>query len=247
MRLYQLLLLSIIMSLTPELISYFPTYFKRCVRGYHVLNKDPIKESVWETVNALILVRSGCSVLSQSNGSHSSGSDISSSIGNFSNKSVKYDKKTRTTINISSYRLTSVCNAGHPGTIPEIIEEIQKRKNFDYYSIIARDEGPNNIIYYEWLLLPSDHASVDPSQYEWSPLVGQRGKNKDCQIGWKTNVVNGSSMSITFSLSSQLWINICLEEGLKEQYVVASTELKVFPVIDYIDLSDSYPEEKEDA
>ena len=242
MRLYNLLSISTIMSLTPELVTSFAMFFKKCVRGYHILNKEPIKESVWEAINTQVLQHAGCSVASQSNGSHAPGSDISSSIGNLSNKSVKYNESSRSYLCVSSYRLSTVCSASNPGNITEILEEIKKRKNFDFYSIIAREEKPNNRIHYDWFLFPADHPIVDPTKYEWSPLVGQRGKNKGEQVGWKTNVVNGSSMSITFSMSSQLWINICLNDELKEQYIIAHTELSTCTRMDYVDLADSYAE-----
>jgi hypothetical protein len=231
------------MSLTPELVTGFAMFFKKCVRGYHILNKDPIKESVWEAINTQVLLHAGCTVASQSNGSHAPGSDICSSLGNLSNKSVKYNESSRSHLCVSSYRLSTVCSASNPGNITEIMEEIAKRKNFDFYSIIAREELSGNRIHYDWVLLPADHPIVDPTKYEWSPLVGQRGKNKGKQVGWKTNIVNGSSMSITFSMSSQLWMNICLNDELKEQYIIANTELSIRTKMDYVALADSYAEE----
>jgi hypothetical protein len=231
------------LGLTQELVQGLASYFRKCVRGYHLLNGEPIKESVWEAINTQVLQHAGCTVASQSNGSHAPGSDISSSVGNLSNKSVKYNESSRSYLCISSYRLSTVCSASNPGNITEILEEIKKRKNFDFYSIIAREEKPDNRIHYDWFLFPADHPVVDPSKYEWSPIVGQRGKNKGNQVGWKTNIVNGSSMSITFSMSSQLWMNICLDDGLKEKYIIANTELSTCTKTDYIDLADSYAEE----
>ena len=34
-------------------------YFSLCVQGYHMLNTDPIKEAVWESINALVFKYSG--------------------------------------------------------------------------------------------------------------------------------------------------------------------------------------------
>jgi Ser-tRNA(Ala) deacylase AlaX len=65
--------------------------------------------------------------------------DINCSLGRISNKSAKYSNNKKS-IDISSYRLTTVCSEKKCGTPTEIIEEINKRKNFDYYSFIVRDE-----------------------------------------------------------------------------------------------------------
>lgn len=229
------------LTLSQELSEGLESYFKKCVRGYHLLNLDPIKESVWETINTQVLTHSGCTVFSQASGSHSPGSDISSSVGNFSNKSVKYESPLHNHMNISSYRLTAVCSAGTPGNISEIIAEINKRKNFQYYSIIARDETPETI-HYDWIVLPADHPTVNPASYTWMPMIGKRGKNKDVQIGWQTDVINGSSMSITFSMSSQLWMSVSITEEMKHTFTVASMQAKKKIIMDYVELADNYPE-----
>lgn len=224
-------------SIAPEILTGLSEYFKRCVRGYHLVNAEPIKESVWEAINTQVLTHSGCTVFSQASGSHSPGSDISSSIGNFSNKSVKYDGKV---MDISSYRLTAACATGDLG---EIIAEIKRRKNFQYYSIIAREEHPDKI-QYDWFILPADHPAVNPEAYTWSPMLGKRGKNKGSQIGWQTNTVNGSSMSITFSMSSQLWMSVSITDEMREQCIVARTQATQQPIMDYVQLAAMYPEEK---
>jgi hypothetical protein len=230
------------LTFTPDIIQGFSTYFKRCVRGYHLVNLDPIKESVWESINCQVLAHSGGTIFSKSDGSHSPGSDISSSVGNFSNKSVKYESSDHSHFNISSYRLTSVCSFGEPGEINNIIAEINKRKNFQYYSIIAREET-NDKIHYDWFILPADHPALNPVSYEWSPLLGKRGKKKDEQIGWITNIVNGSKMSITFSMSSQLWISVNVTEEMKSLYIVASSEVKKAIMMDYVQLSDKFQDD----
>jgi hypothetical protein len=115
------------LTFTTELLQGFNNFFKKCVRGYHLINMDPIKEAVWESINSQVLTHSGTTVYEKSSGSHSPGSDISSNIGNFSNKSVKYDSPKNDHFNISSYRLTTVCSSDSPGNISEIIEEINKR------------------------------------------------------------------------------------------------------------------------
>jgi len=230
------------LAIVQEQLDGFKVYFARCIRGYHLINLDPIKEAVWESINSQVLTHSGGTVYEKSSGSHSPGSDISSSIGNFSNKSVKYESPKRDHFNISSYRLTTVCSADNPGYITEIIAEINKRKNFQYYSIIARDESPDKI-YYDWFVLPAEHPALDPSSYTWEPMIGKRGKKKDIQVGWNTNVVNGCSMSISFSMSSQLWISVSITDEMKEQYILATTQVKKQIMMDYVALSEHFPDE----
>ena len=188
---------------TPDIKKKFRENFTKAVKGYHLLNDTPIKEARWEDVNATILEASGFPVVSQ-NGSHVSGADLTCSFGSLSNKSMKY--KDSNGFDMSSYRLTSVTSAGSYGTAEEIIAEIQKRKNFQYYSMIIRKELET--IDYDWYLIPADHPTLDPASYQWLPMMGKTGKNKDKVIGWETNSLNGSYMTITFSMSSQLWVHV---------------------------------------
>jgi hypothetical protein len=209
--------------------------FKKCMNGFHLINSCNINEKMWEDLNSLIFTKSGIEVKSKSNGSHLSGMDIQSSLGGISNKSSKYSLKKRS-IDISSYRLTTVCNPKRVGTISEFVEEINQRKNFDYYSIIAREEmeGRNH---YDWLFIPSDYYLLDPNSYEWSPMIGKKGINKDLQLGWNTNEINGCKMCIKFSMSSQLWIYLEMSDELR-QFIVASSEVSTQPKYNYIDLLD---------
>ena len=153
--------------------------FKKCIRGYHLINSSPINETVWEDINAIVFSSSGIKIYSKSEGSHCSGMDIDSSFGRISNKSSKYSNNKKS-IDISSYRLTTICSEKKCGTPEEIIVEINKRKNFDYYSLIIRDENTSNeTISYDWLLIPSNYTILDPSSYNWKPTIGKRGKNKN--------------------------------------------------------------------
>jgi hypothetical protein len=210
--------------------------FKKCVKGYHLINSSSINETIWEDINAIIFLSLGIDVYSKSCGSHSSGMDINCSLGRISNKSAKYSKNKKS-IDISSYRLTTVCSEKKCGTPTEIIEEINKRKNFDYYSFIVRDETDNENITYEWLLIESNYLILNPSSYTWKPTIGKRGKNKDTQVGWSTNKINGCQMSITFSMSSQLWIHIEMTEEIKK-FIIASVIVSNKPKYNYIDLLD---------
>jgi len=215
------------------------TNFKKCVEGYHLINSSFINETTWEEINATILSSSGFDIYFKSNGSHSSGMDIDCSLGRFSNKSAKYSYNpyNKKSIDVSSYRLTGVCSGQKCGTPTEIINEIAKRKNFEFYSIIVRDETCKDTISYDWLLIPSNYLILDPSSYTWEPTIGKRGKNKDTQVGWNTNEINGCKMTITFSMSSQLWIHIEMTEEIKK-FIVASAVVENKPKYTYIELLD---------
>jgi hypothetical protein len=217
--------------------SLFDFNFKKSVTGYHYINSTPINETVWEDINSLIFSKSNIEIHSKSDGSHSSGMDIHSSFGRISNKSSKYSSH-RKKFSVSSYRLTTVCSEKTCGDITTILDEINRRKNFDYYSIIIRDENVvTKMIHYDWLLIKSDYPLLDPSSYKWEPTIGKKGKNKDVQVGWNTNKIDGCSMRITFSMSSQLWIEIEMIEDIKK-YIISSISICNNPVYNYIDIVD---------
>ncbi len=225
-------------TITNELKADFDIYFKKCVQGYHMINDDPIKESPWEDINAQIFGASKCPVELKSNGSHKSGADIKCSLGSFSNKSTKYETGEKS-FKISSYRLTNVCSDKDNGTAEGLVGEINRRKNFNYYSIVVRKEdGEGSKMRYDWYLIPADYAALNPSSYEWSLKIGKQGKNKDSPVGWETNTIDGSSMSCTFSMSSQLWMEVAVTDDLKK-YMVSSCEVKVVRSMNYIQLWDS--------
>ena len=207
--------------------------FEKCVKGYHMVNNNPIKETPWEDINAIILDASGFVVKYQSNGSHKSGGDLSCSIGDLSNKSSQYDNGNKT-FKISSYRLTSICSDKNPSNIDDIIKEIDLRKNFNNYSIIVRKNTCNEILY-DWYLIPSDFPALNPSSYKWTAKIAKIGNKKGSVIGWNTDVINGSSMSISFSMSSQLWINLSITDDIKK-YIVGTTTVKIGRKYNYIDL-----------
>jgi len=221
--------------MTPELKVKLSEFFIKATKGYHLLNEDPIKESRWEAINSLVLKTAGCPVSSMSSGSHRPGSDITCSLGGFSNKSAKYNAQ-QTKTAISSYRLTTSCSDKDPGTMDKIIEEIQSRKNFDYYSVIIYTESDTEILY-DWYLIPADHPVMNPSTYQWKPKLGKRGAKKDTIVGWETDEHEGSSMDITFSMSSQLWIHLAITPDLRSHLVASSTVTKGLKY-DYITLCD---------
>lgn len=203
--------------------------FAKCIRGYHLVNDKPIKESVWEDINAIVLKASGIQVTSESNGSHKPGGDIVCALGGLSNKSAVY---TKNKIKISSYRLTTVCSNKSPGDINQIVAEINKRKNFDYYSIIVRDETPGHIKY-DWMMIPSDHDAFNPVLYKWSQTINKKNE----VTGWFTDKINGSSMCINFSMSSQLWITVEITDELKK-FITGTCQVAREKKYDYITLSD---------
>ena len=224
------------MSISPAIRAALASNFAKCVRGYHLINDDPIKETPWEDINSLVLNAAGCPVVGASHGSHKPGSDLTCSLGGFSNKSTQYGPRG---FSISSYRLTTVCSDKTPGSVPAIIAEINRRKDFDYYSIIVRSGDAE--LSYDWYLIPSDHAALNPAAYTWTPKLGKLGRNKGTVVGWETDVRNGSSMSITFSMSSQLWMNVALTEEMKT-FLVGSCTVTRGRKYNYIQLA-----EREDA
>jgi hypothetical protein len=101
----------------------------------------------------------------------------------------------------------------------------------------VRDEPENGeTILYDWLLIPGNYIAVDPSSYVWEPKMGKTGKNKDAQVGWKTNEINGCSMSITFSMSSQLWIHLVMSDEIKK-FIVATAEVSKKRRYTYIEIA----------
>ena len=219
----------------PTLRATLSANFTKCVKGYHLINDDPIKESPWENINVQILNASGCPVEAQSNGSHKPGADLQCVLGGLSNKSTQYEASG---FKLSSYRLTTVCSDKNPGTIEAIMAEINRRKDFAYYSIIVRNEQADKISY-DWFMIPADYAPFNPATYKWSPKLGKTGKNKGVVTGWQTDVVNGSSMSITFSMSSQLWMDIHLTDDIKK-YIIGSVTVSKGRKYNYIQLSEMF-------
>ena len=177
--------------------------FKKEIWGYHLINQTPIKESVWEEINRNI-VRDVCVISDCANGNHLSGKDNKFDNWNISNKTAKVENNGK--INISSYRLTSVCNNRSVGNKNDILDEISKRdKSYEYYSILLRKEMSDKIIY-SWCIIPKKYYVFNLMSQKFTEKIGQRGKNKDKVVGWK-----GETFDITFSMSSQLWFHFNYE------------------------------------
>jgi len=205
--------------------------FNECIKGHHLIDDDSIIGTHWENLNAEIIVASGYKIHSQSNGSHKPGKDLSCSIGSLSNKTAKYTRG-NISFKVSSYRLTAVCKGND---IDKIVAEIERRKNFKYYSILVRSEKKNEI-HYDWYLIPSDYPQFNPRLYVWTPKVGTAGKNKGVMTGWETNISNGSYMQITDVTSAELWINVVITEEMKT-FIIGSCDVnKANKAINYIQL-----------
>jgi len=207
------------------------TNFRNEVIGYHIICKEPIKESKWEEIDVNIL-KQYHNIHFIANGKHNSGLDIIIDKWNISNKTSKIDKNNN--VNISSYRLTSVCNNLDVGNKEEIINEINNRdKSYDYYSILLRKEN-NNIINYYWCIIPKNNKIFNiNNNILFIPKYST--KNNEKQIGWKSQYFD-----ITFSLSSQLWFHFKFEDI--KRYIICQVEvnLNVLPKITYSDILTYY-------
>jgi hypothetical protein len=137
---------------------------------------------------------------------------------------------------MSSYRLTSVCSLVQPGAITDILKEIDRRSTFDFHSVLVRNQKSDQI-YYDWYLLPRHYGRLNPHQYTWTPMIGKRGLHTGIVVGWESNVVDGSSMSIRFNMSSQLWTQLSVSSDLK-QFRIASCVVNRHRRMSYIELND---------
>jgi hypothetical protein len=202
------------------------TYMSEII-GYHIINDEPIKESSWEEINRNI-VKKYINTSEHANGSHKSGKDCKFNEWGISNKSCK---KKKNKIDISSYRLTTVCNVKDCGDINKIIDEINKRDDtFHYYSILVREEKNDNINY-EWYIIPKDYYIFNPSINDWYPTFDK----KNIQNKWKSDY-----MDITFSMSSQLWFHFDIR--YIKQFLITSVLVnkKILHKMSYTDIYKIY-------
>lgn len=122
------------------------------IKGYHLVNETPIKETRWEDINESI-VSPYCEISDVAKGNHKSGKDHSCMGFGISNKSTTVSKKG--IVNVSSYRLSSVCSDKKPGDIKCIKSEIAKRdSSYSYYSLLIRDESSPDVLVYKWYMVP---------------------------------------------------------------------------------------------
>jgi hypothetical protein len=189
--------------------------FQTEVQGYHLICEAPIKEALWEEINKNIAA-CVCEIKDEAKGNHKSGKDMQFDEFGISMKSAKLDKNK---LSISSYRLTTVCSDKNPGDLAEIVKEISQRdSSFQYYSILLREELDHNILQYNWCLIPKSCPLFNISETELKPKFGKTGKNKGVQVGWETKYA-----SITFSMSSQLWIHFTFDDI--KPYIISSIKV----------------------
>lgn len=175
----------------------FLKHMIKTIRGYHLVNSSPIKEAVWENVLASSLASSGIEHVWY-NGGHQSGKDITIIDGvkrvGVSCKSCKDNKKH---LHLSSYRMTKYHN------VEDFVSCIDvERSNFEYYGILSRKENDANINYAVYFI-PS--KMIKASNLKWSERLNKEGTKV---VSWVTDEVNGVQMSVTKSMSNQLWIKL---------------------------------------
>lgn len=214
----------------------FGKTFQNTVRGYHLLNKAPIKETVWENTFARILQIVDAKV-EHIGGNHLPGSDVklwdndTGVTTAFSCKSCKIEGKY---MKVSSYRMTK-CS-----TIEDFIDEIDvKRANFQYYSLLARKENKKNkteieSIDYQLYIIPAE--LIKAKLLQWKTNTNKRTEKI---TSWATDRKNGVSMSIQKSMSNQLWIELSLD--LFSEYLIHSQTVQVdSQEIDYHSLFEAF-------
>lgn len=202
--------------------------FENEIKGYHIINNQPIKEAVWEIINENI-IKKYYNVSETACGNHKSGKDMKIGIHSISNKSCKIEKNK---VNISSYRLTKVCNNKDNGITNEIIKEIENRDNsFHFYSLLCRQEYEYGIKYY-WCIIPKTYYIFNICLQNFKKKYGS-GKNKDKVVGWK-----GEYFDITFSMSSQLWFHFDFTKIKK--FVIHETYIQYKNTLSYSDIYKLY-------
>lgn len=186
------------------ILDNFTTY----IIGYHMINKEPIKEAIWENIN-LSIIQSIFNITYNASGSHKSGIDLIYNNWKISNKTGKIEKNN--IIKISSYRLSSITSSQSINTIENIKNEITKRNNsYNYYSLLLRKDC-NNYIEYFWYIIPKDYYIYNHINTEIKPKYDKNNK----QSGWKSKY-----FEIQFSMSSQLWFNFTFDDIQK--YLITS-------------------------
>jgi hypothetical protein len=131
-------------------------------------------------------------------GSHKKGSDISTDDEDFS---VKSSKNENGKMKISSFRLTRFGD-----DLSSMVNFIDNDgKNFDNYLVLSRNETTDTISY-SFYILPSSIFTA--SNMEWVAKTGKKGDKKGQITGWQTINNENVSLSISKSMSSQLWIEI---------------------------------------
>ena len=210
----------------------FQERFYKYLDGYHYVNNDVLKEAKWESINSSILKKCGETVYKDTNGDHSPGVDIVSSLGRQSNKTAKLNSR-KNTIDISSYRNTKLCRNNNIETIVKGIED--KCETFDFYSLLVRDESlikTKQKLKYQWYNIPKSVLSINDFHFEaFYKGNGEFG-------GWKSNKIHSKkefNSTIVKSMSYQLWL-VDIPISYIEKYLIAETTCDLTDNIDYEDV-----------
>jgi hypothetical protein len=99
--------------------------------------------------------------------------------------------------------------------------------------LIRDEDSSTDFITYDWLFIPSNYYLLEPSSYLWNKTTGKTKSNIGNQTGWNTNPIEGSSMKIVFSMSSQLWLHIEMTNEIKK-YIIASATISKSSQFDFI-------------
>ena len=203
--------------------------FKEClektIRGYHKINTEPIKESVWEGILAKSMGKAGIAH-KWIPGSHKPGADIYVDSIGISCKSTKQEQKT--ILKISSYRMTTIF------TIDEFIREIDEVRgaNFQYYGVLSRVESKDkkNLVYSVYMIPAS---KIKAFGLEWKDKKTKKGK-----MIWDTKMKDGMRMYISEAMSNQLWISLN-KQRFAEYLIIENLQISVEDTeLDYADLFD---------
>ena len=188
--------------------------FKKEILGYHMINKESITGTTWEEINRNI-VKEDCFVSDAAHGNHRSGKDNKFNSWNISNKANTISKNGA--VNISGYRLTTVCSPTNIGNEKTIIEEIEQRdKSFEFYSLLLRKDKANDVVNYGWYVVPKEFHVFDVSKYPMKPKTGKKDKTRIA--GWQSKYFD-----ITFSMSSQLWFKFHIDDI--KQYLLSDVDV----------------------
>lgn len=189
----------------------FQKNLKKCIMGYQSVMQGPnvpIKESVWEFVLAQAAAKTNMKCV-WTPGSHAPGADITVDDITYSCKTSRVEPKQKVVM-ISSYRLTNVCKKQNC-TSADIINELDDvRGNFDFYALLVRQSEKNKqdsnreyIKNYKVYNIPA--SDIKACTLAWS---------RDSRGNWKGE--GGEySMTITKTMSYQLWIKVSLSWILK--------------------------------
>jgi hypothetical protein len=214
----------------------FKHELQKTIKGFHLVNKVPIKESVWENILSQALSRCMCQHQWMV-GDHTSGKDIIIGDQGISCKTTKLQRKKFV---VSSYRMTK-CKS-----TDEFVNEIDNvRNNFKYYLILARTEKKHKehhtrSITYALYAIPSRRVCAQSKT--WSTHVDSKTEKVK---KWTSDENNGYKMQINSSMSNQLWMEFermhfdkyCVFDDLSIDIQNATTQLDYASLFEQFSIS----------